>query len=483
MKKILFFTTIFLTMATAYQYTIFDMNGKNQGTINGELNKSILSDFAKKNHGSILVKKGSKNIVSSLQDLISKQQYNALTNLPKRDINLNVDSLDKEHWLEVEKNEIISICFDKRVLTWETSLTSKILNDSCLAFKVPTLIGVDSLKVNFLKDYDSYNLNYLNSNSTYNINLAIGMKFLDFINEEVLLGSNELGRTRAPLEGVKEEDPEKLVSITNTYLVDKYPVTNCEFTQLMWDSIPKESSYAHTGAKRTQEAWFARKKNSIRNENCIAKDSAASTVFLYQAMKYANARSIRENLKPYYIFSTTTDDESKILSKGEYIIGYYSFTPQENSSIHVSVDTTSNGYRLPYYNEWMIFARGGDKQNRAPWGNSSASIENVLKYANFGTATKHYDSDPVGQLQPNGYGLYDMFGLVWEHVLFEKNNPFLLLQWKPSCLKGGDKHIRLDNEDRASYVHRSWQKIDYGHSKINYSGFVLSGFRLVRKLK
>ena len=38
---------------------------------------------------------------------------------------------------------------------------------------------------------------------------------------------------------------EKIVSVTGTYLVDEYPVTNCEITQLMWDEIPlnpKESS-------------------------------------------------------------------------------------------------------------------------------------------------------------------------------------------------------------------------------------------------
>ena len=72
-----------------------------------------------------------------------------LLNNPQRNVVLNRDSLGAEYWLEVEKNETVQICLDSRVREWKTSLTSKIVNDSCFAFIVPTLIGVNSINVKF----------------------------------------------------------------------------------------------------------------------------------------------------------------------------------------------------------------------------------------------------------------------------------------------------------------------------------------------
>ena len=176
--------------------------------------------------------------------------------------------------------------------------------------------------------------------------------------------------------------------------------------------------------------------------------SATSFVMLQLAMMarrttraYANARSLKDGLKPYYIFSDTIAYKQKILSKGSYIIGYFDFDLQENDFVKVTVDFSSDGYRLPFYDEWMMFARGGDKKNIAPWGDESADIKEVQKYALFDKWEHYYESEPVGQLTPNGYGLYDFFGLVWEHVLFEEINPFLALQGRPSCAKGGDNHV------------------------------------------
>ena len=100
-----------------------------------------------------------------------------LLNNPQRNVVLNRDSLGADYWLEVEKNETIQICLDSRVREWKTSLTSKIVNDSCFAFIVPTLIGVDTINVKFF-----------DTDSSHKINLAVGMKYLDFKNEEVLLG-------------------------------------------------------------------------------------------------------------------------------------------------------------------------------------------------------------------------------------------------------------------------------------------------------
>ena len=356
MKIFLLFLTLCFAFTNAQLY--YDKHGESRGAYKDSLEYSKLVALAKRFHGSILVKKPvegvkpRKNLEKFPEDKI------------QRTFNVSRNTLDKENWLEVEKNEIVKICVDEPVVAWETSLKAIISSDSCLAFQAPTLIGVETLRVHFYKGYMPYYINFYNDVYSYKINLAIGMKYLDFKNEEVLLGFNVYGLDQ--FGGMPIENPEKKETITATYLVDKYPVTNCEFLQLMWDSIPEKSSYRHSGAKRKQEAWFSRKRTSIRNENCSVHDSAASAVFLYQAMKYANTRSVREGLKPYYIFSETEILESQILSKNKYIIGYYGFTPHKHHTIQVSIDSSSDGYRLPYYDEWMMLARGGDMKNKAP---------------------------------------------------------------------------------------------------------------------
>ena len=408
--------------------------------------------------------------IESLKNPSTNQQNIALLSQVQKTIDVNRKSLKKLQWIEVEKNEIIKMCLDTRVLSWETSLNAAIYNDSCIVFQAPTLIGVDSLKAYFRKDGKSHK-----------INLAIGLKYLNFKNEKVLLGFNKYKKEGLIKYGHKVEDPERIVSVTGTYLVDKYPVTNCEVTQLLWDSIPMNPSFSQRSTMiEFAEKWAQRKRTNIRNENCAVHDSAACTILLYQAMKYANARSLKDGLKPYYIFSDTIAYKQKILSKGSYIIGYFDFDLQENDFVKVTVDFSSDGYRLPFYDEWMMFARGGDKKNIAPWGDESADIKEVQKYALFDKWEHYYESEPVGQLTPNGYGLYDFFGLVWEHVLFEEINPFLALQGRPSCAKGGDNHVTLQYNEQA--VAPYWKHINYGYNETNYNGGFPAGFRLIRNI-
>ena len=348
-----------------------------------------------------------------------------LLNNAQRNVVLHRDSLGSEMWLEVEKNDSLNICMDSKVRAWETSLETEILNDSCLKVQIPTLIGVNTINVKFP-----------DSDSAYKINLAVGMKYLDFKNEEVLLGFNKYTEQDIRMFQHINEDPERLVSITGAYLIDKYPVTNCEIIQTMWDSIPFQSTYPGGFFKDLAELWILRKKASVHYENCPVHDTAASSIFLFQAIKYANERSKREGLKPYYVFSKTTKDNQAIISRKKYIISYLDFNNPKDAYIQVSVDESSDGYRLPYYDEWMMFARGGDKKKRAIWGNYLSSLQYAQRYANFGIGNGY--TQPVGQLKPNGYGLYDIFGLVWEHVLFEEDNPFSVQRGSPSCLKGGN---------------------------------------------
>ncbi len=70
--------------------------------------------------------------------------------------------------------------------------------------------------------------------------------------------------------------------------------------------------------------------------------------------------------------------------------------------------------RLPTEAEWEYAARGGLADAEFPWGNDPADP----KLANYG---KSGFGKPVkvGSYEPNGYGLYDMAGNVWEFTADE----------------------------------------------------------------
>jgi len=421
-----------------------------------------------------------------------------------RNVNLSRDSLSSETWLEVEKNEVVKICIDTKVRVWDNAPNTKVLNDSCLKYRVPTLVGVHSINVKFL-----------DSDSSHKINLAIGMKYLDFKNEETLYGNDSY-----------QMNPfsKKIVQVSGSYLVDKYPVTNCEFLQLLWNEIPQKSSKIDSMKNDFINFWVNRKESGTRNEKCIAHDSAASSIPLYLAMKYANIRSVREGLKPYYIFSNTRSKYVRIdgramsvnrnnvekVPEHHYFIPYHDFKEHVNNIIEVYDDSSSDGYRLPYYDEWVMLARGGNKNN-TPW-KDSASFKEISKYAKFDDKIKcsdldesvffdkiksyfhwcknDYESGPVGKLLPNGFGLYDMFGLVEEQVLLEKHNysrddynvfycvqrkeekkrePFECKNDCPACLKGGIRRSDLE-------------RIDYSYISNNYVPKFAGGFRLIRNI-
>ena len=67
------------------------------------------------------------------------------------------------------------------------------------------------------------------------------------------------------------------------------------------------------------------------------------------------------------------------------------------------------GKRLPTEAEWEYAARGGLSGNNYPWGNQIDST--VVNYAK-----KYKSTLKVGTFKPNGYGLFDMGGNVWEWI-------------------------------------------------------------------
>jgi len=186
-------------------------------------------------------------------------------------------------------------------------------------------------------------------------------------------GSFQMGDVKN--EGSDHEKPVHTVMLTGFYM-SKYEVTQAQYQAVMG----------------TNPSYFISDPASGENQG----NRPVEQVSWYDAIEFCNALSIKEGLNPYYSIDKVNKD------------------PNNNSSDTlkwtVTINSTTNGYRLPTEAQWEYAAKGG---NGSP-GNYTYAGSNTVGDVGWYNNNSGNKTHEVGKKSPNGLGLYDMSGNVQE---------------------------------------------------------------------
>lgn len=200
-------------------------------------------------------------------------------------------------------------------------------------------------------------------------------------------GSFTMGDQSSPPVGYSDELPVHSVQVSAFYMA-KY-----EVTKELWDTV---------------RAWgLTNGYTDLAVGGGKAANHPVHSITWYDMVKWCNARSQKESLTPCYTVSGLT---------------------YETGSSAPDCNWNASGYRLPSEAEWEKSARIGVYGKNFPWGDTITHSQANYYSRSFFTydvsPTRNYHptyavggvpySSPVGSFAPNGHGLYDMAGNMWE---------------------------------------------------------------------
>lgn len=210
-------------------------------------------------------------------------------------------------------------------------------------------------------------------------------------------------------EGNPDEYPKRKVKVAGFWM-DATEVTNAQFRKFV-----EATGYITTAERNV--VWEELKKQlpagTPRPHDSLLK--ASSLVFTPPSQAVA-----LDDVSQWWSWRRGADwkhpqgPESNINGKDDHPV------------VHISWDDAVAyckwaGKRLPTEAEWEFAARGGKQGQKYPWGNEDPSAGKPKANTWQGSFPHHnlnadgfYGAAPVRSFAPNGYGLYDMAGNVWE---------------------------------------------------------------------
>lgn len=190
------------------------------------------------------------------------------------------------------------------------------------------------------------------------------------------------GQKKIDVQKVLEKESYKASDLMVAVPGQNFSILATEVTQELYESVMGENPSKFKGEK------------NLPVENVSWVD----------AVSFCNELSVKEGLKPCYSYKENTNAAQWGLDNDE--MSEWSENKWAKFNKNFACDTTADGYRLPTVAEWQWAAMGGQVFKCS----GSDNLDEVGWYDKNSEEKTH----PVAQKKPNGYGLYDMSGNVWE---------------------------------------------------------------------